>query len=94
MPKILIVPCPNETRYRFWCPGCNTIHEVNQTWGFNGDIASPTFTPSIMVVWEGGGIRKVCHSFVEDGKIRFLDDCTHSMAGETVELSECEEGMV
>jgi hypothetical protein len=28
----------------------------------------------------------VCHSFVEDGKIRFLNDCTHAMAGQTVDL--------
>lgn len=32
----------------------------------------------------------VCHSFVTDGKIRFLGDCTHSLAGQTVELPECE----
>lgn len=29
-----------------------------------------------------------CHSFVEDGKIRFLDDCSHELAGQTVELPE------
>lgn len=28
----------------------------------------------------------VCHSYVTDGKIKFLDDCTHSLAGQTVEL--------
>lgn len=30
----------------------------------------------------------VCHSFVEDGKIRFLGDCTHPLAGQTVDLPE------
>ena len=29
-----------------------------------------------------------CHSFVTDGKIRFLNDCTHEMAGETVDLEK------
>lgn len=28
-----------------------------------------------------------CHSFVEDGYIRFLDDCTHDLRGQTVRLS-------
>ena len=27
-----------------------------------------------------------CHSYVTDGKIRFLNDCTHELAGQTVEL--------
>ncbi|MEQ1685464.1 MAG: DUF6527 family protein [Burkholderiaceae bacterium] len=28
----------------------------------------------------------VCHSFVTDGRIQFLGDCTHVLAGQTVEL--------
>ena len=32
----------------------------------------------------------ICHSFVEDGKIRFLNDCSHDLAGKTVELPEVE----
>lgn len=30
----------------------------------------------------------ICHSFVRDGKIEFLSDCTHALAGQTVELPE------
>lgn len=33
----------------------------------------------------------LCHSFVRDGKIQFLNDCTHELAGKTVELSEVED---
>jgi hypothetical protein len=33
-------------------------------------------------------IPTVCHSYVTDGKIRFLDDCTHELAGKTVELED------
>lgn len=32
----------------------------------------------------------ICHSFVRDGKIEFLNDCTHALAGQTVELPEIE----
>lgn len=30
----------------------------------------------------------ICHSFVTDGRIQFLDDCTHPLAGQTVDLPE------
>jgi hypothetical protein len=29
-----------------------------------------------------------CHSYVTDGKIQFLDDCTHDLKGQTVDLPE------
>ncbi len=33
------------------------------------------------------GKDEVCHSFVTDGQIQFLGDCTHKLAGQTVPLS-------
>ena len=30
----------------------------------------------------------VCHSFVTDGRIEFLADCSHALAGQTVDLPE------
>ncbi|WP_027489383.1 DUF6527 family protein [Rhodanobacter sp. OR92] len=32
----------------------------------------------------------ICHSFVRDGRIQFLGDCTHALAGQTVDLPEIE----
>ena len=32
----------------------------------------------------------VCHSFVNDGQIRFLNDCTHELAGQTVDIPNWE----
>jgi Family of unknown function (DUF6527) len=29
-----------------------------------------------------------CHSFITDGRIQFLNDCTHELAGQTVELPD------
>lgn len=34
--------------------------------------------------------RSICHSFVTDGRIQFLGDCTHALAGQTVDLPELE----
>jgi hypothetical protein len=31
---------------------------------------------------------QVCHSFVTDGQIQFLSDCTHVLAGQTVPLPD------
>lgn len=46
--------------------------------------------------WErdsaGNPIPFVCHSFVTDGRIQFLSDCTHSLAGQTVDLPEMPAG--
>lgn len=42
--------------------------------------------------WRAGGALPtprpfVCHSFVTAGQIRFLGDCTHALAGQTVPLT-------
>lgn len=76
--------------YSFECPGCGIMHAVNvagdgNVWTFNGDTERPTFTPSILI-----RNAEVCHSFVTDGRIQFLNDCTHALAGQTVELPEVE----
>ena len=36
-------------------------------------------------------IPYVCHSFVTNGQIQFLNDCTHHLAGQTVPLPEFPE---
>ena len=30
----------------------------------------------------------ICHSFINDGKIQYLGDCTHKLAGQTIELPD------
>lgn len=34
----------------------------------------------------GEPIPFVCHSFVRNGRIEFLGDCTHNLAGQTIDL--------
>ena len=89
----------------FWCPGCDSAHMVRvgtgpgPRWGYNGDAERPTFTPSVMVTYNGADAGQdrgdgksappaVCHSFVTDGKIQFLSDCTHALAGRTVDIPD------
>lgn len=32
--------------YAHWCPGCEEMHTLPDSWTFNGNLESPTFTPS------------------------------------------------
>jgi hypothetical protein len=85
--------------YIFDCPGCEMSHEVyirpytnsvGASWSFTGTLEKPTFSPSIHTKAEktNGELIFRCHCFVENGFIRYLDDCTHSLAGQTVEMPD------
>jgi hypothetical protein len=41
---------------------------------------------------DGKALDKSCHHFVRGGKIEYLSDCTHAMAGKTVDLPDYPEG--
>ena len=76
-------------------------------WTWNGDTEKPTLKPSILTrtkrqltedeyqrVMAGEKIEVddvVCHSFVNDGQVKFLGDCTHEFAGQTMYFLEIEE---
>ncbi|WP_246671264.1 DUF6527 family protein [Mesorhizobium sp. 8] len=40
----------------------------------------------------GNLIPETCHSLIGDGQIKFLGDCTHSLAGKTVPLKPFDHG--
>lgn len=84
-------------RVAFMCPGCKHFHQVKVTgegrpnWTYNGDPDAPTFSPSVFVNAPGRYFNLAvpsCHSFVIDGRIQFLRDCTHDLAGQTVDLPD------
>lgn len=87
----------------FICPGCEKTHTIwarpseqpvsRNSWEFNGDFDHPTINPSILMrldYTDPSRQNLVCHSFVTDGKIQFLNDCTHPFAGQTLDLPEVE----
>lgn len=41
--------------------------------------------------WQQTKRRIVCHSFVTGGRIEFLGDCTHALAGQTVDLPDFDQ---
>ena len=78
----------------FHCPGCKCGHAFAKDgrWTFNGNMARPTFSPSLVVrgaavenhVHGASKFHGRCHLFVRDGMIQFLGDCAHELAGKTV----------
>jgi hypothetical protein len=76
-----------DNGYKFQCPGCGDTHEVqtsNGRWVFSGTLESPSIMPSILVEVD----KKICHSLVTDGRIRFISDSTHQLSGKEVELND------
>ena len=80
----------HHTQYLYMCPGCGFEHAfaLKNEGGhhdFNMDVENPTIVPSLVQSFTKGSM---CHSFIRDGKIKFSNDCTHCLAGQTVELPE------
>ncbi len=44
-----------EDAYVHWCPACDEAHRLPDTWQFNGNLLSPTFTPS----FKHGGVKRI-----------------------------------
>jgi hypothetical protein len=88
----------------FFCPACESAHTILTSaggWTWNGDVDRPTFSPSVLVTHDAKPnasekfkewrTAQACHSFVTDGRIQFLSDCTHPLAGQTVPLADFPE---
>ena len=88
----------------FWCEGCLSHHGVNvetpnsltgAKWTWNNNLDKPTISPSILVhpteiISRHGHLMLTpkCHSFIRDGMIEYLPDCTHHLAGKTIPLGD------
>lgn len=91
-------------RLTWHCPGCNRAHQVavgegpGPRWCWNSNVEHPTFSPSVLVSYNGadagidGAPPAVCHSFVIDGQMQFLGDCTHTLAGQTIQIPAWPQG--
>lgn len=88
----------------FCCPGCaeadgsDGLHmlAVNTTlkspsWDWDGNLEAPTISPSILTRRHDG---LVCHSFLKAGLFHFLEDSTHSKAGQLVPMPDLPKWVV
>ena len=87
----------NIVGWAFYCPGCGFSHSFNvvartgvkSVWTFNGNPDNPTFSPSLICTypWKGKP-DQTCHLFVKEGRIQYRNDCTHELAGKTIEMED------
>ena len=82
--------CESNGKLGFYCPGCDSLHFISVNpnqhpfWYFNNNYEMPTFNPSILVTFT----VKVCHSFIKEGRIDYLSDCSHHLSGKNVKLPD------
>ena len=81
----------------FYCPGCKEHHSYRvkgpqPRWTWDKSMTKPTFSPSLLVLDSVDGKKRTkCHLFVKKGKIQFLNDCLHELAGKTVDMTPVDE---
>lgn len=79
-------------------------------WTWNGSVDAPTLRPSVLTngtyrltdeehatLMAGGKIeprRFRCHSWINDGAVQFLEDCSHELANQTVPLLDVPDSVV
>lgn len=84
--------------YKHYIPVKGARPEYNLQWVFSGTLDNPTLTPSILK--RTGSFADpafvdppeipptICHFFITDGKVIYLSDCTHKLAGQTIDLPD------
>lgn len=96
--------CPGCQEHHGVAVKANEHVPKRSLWQWDGEVDKPTLKPSILVrgvkaitdeqadrIMAGEKVEPVpyqCHSFVEGGRIQFLNDCSHSLAGQTVDLPD------
>ncbi|MBS0646940.1 MAG: anaerobic dehydrogenase [Verrucomicrobia bacterium] len=90
----VILPIRNSPgKYVFYCPGCEDSHVINTDpriaypyHTLKGNLHKPTIRASVLSKGDLYNGKPHCHSFVTKGKIHFLNDSTHKLAGKVVSL--------
>lgn len=82
----------SHDQFLYMCKGCGHEHafalkSVGGNHDFNMDLNNPTVSPSLVANFSPG---EMCHSFIKNGRIQYLNDCTHHLKGVTIELPDIE----
>ena len=74
--------------HMIYSPADEQFVPFDERWEFNGNYEKPTFRPSMLLNSNMSGKRN--HFFVTDGKIEYLADSEHDLAGTTIDMVECD----
>lgn len=77
---VRVAPSVEGTSYWLWCPACDDAVRLTDAWEFDGNLTHPTFAPSILTTTA----TTRCHSYLTAGVWRYLDDCSHGYAGQSL----------
>lgn len=98
--EYLVFRCPGCTTLHSVTVKAGPLTAGGPVWGWDGRLDLPTITPSVLLWLEHRPDEdeeekryvdsRRCHSFVRDGRIEYLSDCGHALAGQTVDLPEIE----
>ena len=59
-------------------------------WSWNYDVDEPTFRPSVLSKASWAGKPWLCHSYITNGVVKFLGDCTHNNKNKSMPLKDVE----
>ena len=79
----------------FWCPGCNEAHKVGDSWQFDGNEESPTFSPSVLTWGPRPNTEEELSAYFDQGvPLPNVERRCHSFirAGQIEFLSDCSHG--
>ena len=90
----LLIEKENERAY-FYCVGCKSHHGISLApgrWTFDGNLEQPTVNPSVLSYYEDESGKRIvtCHLFIRAGRLKYLSDCQHELAGKTVDMEDTE----
>ena len=69
--------------------GMSKTRAGTHCWSWNGDVEKPTIRPSILNDFRPHD-PLVNHIWITDGQVIFLSDCSHELAGQTLDLLDIE----
>ena len=67
--------------------GMSKTRAGTNCWNWNGDVEKPTIRPSVLTDFRPHD-PLVNHIWITDGQVIFLGDCSHELAGQTLDLLE------
>lgn len=65
--------------YAHWCPGCEELHVIFDSWTFDGNLDAPTFNPSVKITGKKVVVKdgRWTGEWVRDANGNPVDDCCH-----------------
>ena len=90
----------SEDGARLWwyCASCDMLHPIAlhnrpgesvDVWSWNNDAERPTFMPSFLTDMSGrNGPKRICHTYIKEGMVEYLNDSTIHLRGVTKELQD------